>query len=79
MPGGDAFGHVLRADPPTTSEIEEVPALRLSSRIELVGVGLGLVAIFSRAPLVGVGVHRLDQQSVAYVRDLGVRHIRYTL
>ena len=53
--------------------------MRLSTRIMLVGVGLGLVAIFNRAPLVGVGVHRLDQQSVAYIRDLGVQHIRYTL
>jgi hypothetical protein len=28
---------------------------------------------------VGVGLHRLDQQSVSQVRDLGIRHIRYTL
>ncbi|MFL5404186.1 MAG: hypothetical protein ACJ8BF_15390 [Gemmatimonadales bacterium] len=46
------------------------------------GIGaIGLLVLFPLDPAltVGLGVHRLDQQSVAYVRDLGVRHIRYTL
>jgi hypothetical protein len=30
-------------------------------------------------PAVGLDVHRLDQQSVGQVEDLGIRHVRYTL
>ncbi len=44
-----------------------------------IAFGLGLAATLPGDAAVGVGVHRLDQQSVVHIRDLGVRHIRYTL
>ena len=53
--------------------------LRLTGLIDLVAIGLGLAATLPGRAAVGVGVHRLDQQSVAHIRDLAVRRVRYTL
>ena len=53
--------------------------LRLTGLTDLAAIGLGLAATLQGRGSVGLGVHRLDQRSVAQIRDLGVRHIRHTL
>lgn len=53
--------------------------MRLTSKIELMAGILAFAAIVDSTQTVGVGVHRLDQQSVAHIVDLGIRHVRYTL
>ncbi|MEA2724826.1 MAG: hypothetical protein QOH59_2597 [Gemmatimonadales bacterium] len=53
--------------------------LRLIGLTDLAAIGLGLVGALHGSGTVGLGVHRLDQQSVAQIKDLRVRHIRYTL
>jgi hypothetical protein len=52
--------------------------LRLTTTIAL-SLSLGLPATLDVTPAVGVGVHRLDRESVAHLNQLGVRHVRITL
>lgn len=61
------------------------PPIRSETRAQLVLITiLSLAARWDTVDLrstsdVGIGVHRLDQQSVAQVLDLGIQRVRYTL